>query len=896
MTATLPPPLAAAVREGATIVTPNNRLARRLRALHDDAQRTAGMRTWQAASILPWPTWLGTLWTELAERDVGRSQLLLSSAQASLLWRSIVGAQTSSAPLLDVRGAVALAQHAWTTVHAYGGGGESWRGFAAQGDDEAAFVRWADRYSSALARLRFDDVARAADGLAHAATALPMQGRAIVLAGFLELDAQQRRLVGALQAAGARVTQVDTVSDAGGRAARVEASSPRDELARALEWARERATVDPAATIAIAIEDLAERRDEVTALADDILCPQWQWPGFELVARPYNVSLGTALADSPVVATAVDLIALTVAALPVERATALVRSSYLPGASAHWPRRAAIERRWLDEGRRDVDWKDCVSALARDAVLGPRWSRLRAPTSPEPRSAPRTLAETWRIWLSEAGWPGDRALASAEFQAQAALDELLATFVSLAPVSGAMTPSEALAALRALAADTVFQPKAPRAPIQIIGVLEAAGMPFDALWIAGLSAQRWPAAPRPHPLLPLAWQRARNVPHSSAQRELAFAQALTDQLARGAPIVVASHALTVDDHPCVASTLTSHWPLADIVGPSRRSASVAFDARPPLERIVADRAPPLAANEPVRGGANLIETQSECPFRAVARYRLRADTWPRLPAGLTALERGSLLHAALAAFWRDLRTHAALIALAPSELDARIAAAVAEAMSSKLDATRAGTLPPLVLAGEPGRLAALIRQWIDACERVRQPFAVRAVEHSTSVALAGLTLAIRLDRVDELAGGGAAVIDYKSGEVPKLARTFERRPAATQLAIYALAWRAAERETPLRAVAFAQISPDAIEASGIAADDAAWPGLKLAHELPGNAPRDWAGVAAWWHDAMSALARDFAAGEAAVDPREPDVCKRCGMQALCRVDAAPVAYEPNGDA
>src|SRR5512144_1380756 len=196
MRAMLAPSLTAAAREGATIVTPNNRLARRLRALYDDAQHAAGLRTWEAASILPWPTWLGALWTELGERAPERSTHLLSTAQSSLLWRAIVGADTTpAATLLDDRGAAALAQRAWTTVHSYGAGGESWRGFAAQGEDEAAFVRWAERYSNALVRLRFEDIARAADALARAIHTLPMRERAIVLAGFLELDPQQQRLV-----------------------------------------------------------------------------------------------------------------------------------------------------------------------------------------------------------------------------------------------------------------------------------------------------------------------------------------------------------------------------------------------------------------------------------------------------------------------------------------------------------------------------------------------------------------------------------------------------------------------------------------------------------------------------------------------------------------------------
>ena len=41
--------------------------------------------------------------------------------------------------------------------------------------------------------------------------------------------------------------------------------------------------------------DLAARRDEVRALAEDILCPALQWPGQQAAARPYNLSLGSAL-------------------------------------------------------------------------------------------------------------------------------------------------------------------------------------------------------------------------------------------------------------------------------------------------------------------------------------------------------------------------------------------------------------------------------------------------------------------------------------------------------------------------------------------------------------------------------------------------------------------------
>jgi hypothetical protein len=39
-----------------------------------------------------------------------------------------------------------------------------------------------------------------------------------------------------------------------------------------------------------------------------------------------------------------------------------------------------------------------------------------------------------------------------------------------------------------------------------------------------------------------------------------------------------------------------------------------------------------------------------------------------------------------------------------------------------------------------------------------------------------------------------------------------------------------------------------------------------------------------WRDCIEQLARDFLAGRAEVDPRDPpDTCKRCGLQTICRI-------------
>ena len=53
----------------------------------------------------------------------------------------------------------------------------------------------------------------------------------------------------------------------------------------------------------------------------------------------------------------------------------------------------------------------------------------------------------------------------------------------------------------------------------------------------------------------------------------------------------------------------------------------------------------------VPGGSGVLTAQSQCAFKAFATARLGAQDWEPAEAGLTAAERGQLLHAVLHAVW-----------------------------------------------------------------------------------------------------------------------------------------------------------------------------------------------------------------------------------------------------
>ena len=900
----LPAPLRDALIAGTRVITPNKRLARRLVALYDAAQRAKGRTVWPGAVAMPWDAWLRGLWQDLIAESAKTLPRLLPPVAEAYLWQRVVNAD--GMPLMDHVGAAALAADAWSLLHAWGTGSESFRAWrdGHLTEDTAAFARWAEAFSGELARRGCMDGAMLADSLRAAAAddACWIVGE-VCLAGFNETTPQQQRLLEALGRAGMRITHCPSVGESAGTPTRAHPATPREEIAAALTWAASVLHSRPDAHVGIVIEDLVARRGEVVAMAQAILDPGAMLPGAAATARPFDMSLGEPLSALPLPAAALGLIRLASGDLPMGEAAALLRSPYLPAGTdgVGWVNRGRVEQRWLETGCKTIDFDAATDALIEvDGDLWRRWIEARRERPLASRATPREWVDRWRSWLERCGWPGDRAFDSAEWQARQAWEELLTGFAELATVEGRLSRDGALSTLQRLAQETVFAPASSPASIAILGVLEAAGLPFDALWIAGLTAERWPPAPAPNPFLPLAWQRDRGVPRSFPARELAYAQTLTALLARGAPEVVMSSAQRDGDTPLLPSALLLQWPERRVPDPAI-SYTAQIAATGALEALDDAMIPPVPPQSDTRGGAYLIGQFADCPFQAVAATRLDADPWPMPLEGLSAMERGTLIHAALAHFWRETRDQASLLQLAPEALSARIAEAALRARAA-LPARRWQQVAPAVVAGESTRLIRILIAWLTQ-ERDRPAFVVEAVEAKVTLAIGGLRLRMRLDRVDTLADGGIAIIDYKGGRAERPARWFDaRRPQAPQLGLYALACRAMAPDTAVRAVAYVQLRPDAIGAMGLAADVAAWPGLTAVAQLPGAAAgtgatsstagpthasqpafADWSAVEAWWQVHLGAAAGAYAAGHAGVSPRNPATCRRCGRQLLCRV-------------
>jgi ATP-dependent helicase/DNAse subunit B len=297
----------------------------------------------------------------------------------------------------------------------------------------------------------------------------------------------------------------------------------------------------------------------------------------------------------------------------------------------------------------------------------------------------------------------------------------------------------------------------------------------------------------------------------------------------------------------------------------------------------------------VSGGSSVLTAQSQCPFKAFATARLAAQDWKPAEAGLTASQRGSLLHAVLHAIWAGppdgIRTHADLVSL--NDRKAFVAAHVQRALARELRPHLREVMPRRYLELEEMRLTELVTQWLEY-EAARIEFEVAETEAKRTIHLAGLTLDLRLDRVDRLKDGSQLVIDYKSGNVSPSSWDLPR-PDDVQLPLYA--GFALDPDEVLGGLVFAKIRAGDQGFSGRVGDAAAtlFSGLKGYNPLvryPFTVEQ-----LLDWRDCIERLAKDFLSGKAEVNPRDPieETCKRCGLQTLCRIHENEAQLEADDD-
>lgn len=857
----LHPGLLAALDDGYTVLAPNRRAAHSLRLAYGGHLLANGQRAWLTPDVLTMRAWLERLWFRVRPT----SQRLLSAQQVLVLWERIVSESPAAVPLLNPSSAARAAARSWDLAQAYG---ISLADIAAEGGDEAeAFAGWARQFEEYCDRRGWLPPARIVHELARCEALPPAR---IQLALGQEPTPAERALLKRLVEQGSRLLP-DPAPASPGRTRVFPAPDADQEVLYAAWWARDQLEAGRK-SIGLVVPALATRRHVLRRVLEDVFVPASRRSGEAARNVPFTIEASGALTEFPLVSTAMDVLVLVKGDAPSTVAGRLLRSPFLAGFAQEASARALADARLRSQ--RIEQWD--VSALERLAgangcpVLATRLAGMRAAL---PRGGETATASEWAVrflalWKAS-GWPGDRVPDSDEQQTLVKLNDALSSFGGLDDLLGKVSFRAALAQFQQWVSSTAFEPQTLSAPITVVDPESVSGMRFEALWIMGCESTRMPPAPEPDRFLPLRLQQRAGIPDASvvatrerAEREFSALRGIADQ-------IVCSWSRHVEDAEQTPSPLLDGFErLTESIDAPPTLGGWLQRQRPSLDQLDDADAPPVRSGR-ASGGARVVELQAACAFRAQAELRLGARPLEQVSPGVDARERGNLLHKALETLWGEFRGQQGLLAV-PAE-------ALREHVFQTLDRLSV----PLLRGASPHRARLLAieveiatRKLCEllALERERQPFSVlERPEYAETYTAAGLTLDLKIDRIDILeAQGGEVVIDYKTGQSSKPSKWWGDRPEQPQLPLYAVARRA-----HLAAVTFALLNAKESGFSGVAVRDGILPGVR-------QAKAEWQGLLDDWQRAVDGLIAGYARGDARVDPL-PQACKACHLASLCRI-------------
>jgi ATP-dependent helicase/nuclease subunit B len=352
-----------------------------------------------------------------------------------------------------------------------------------------------------------------------------------------------------------------------------------------------------------------------------------------------------------------------------------------------------------------------------------------------------TLREAASTLSGEAAWAGPAGRAAAD---------LFAAAEPAAQAGGRIAPAALVAMLEQLLAGVAVRPPYGQHPrIFIWGLLEARLQQADLTILAGLNEGVWPPLPAPDPWLAPRLRHELGLP--SLERRIGlcahdFAGAL------GGREVLVTRARRDARAPAVASRLWLR--LEAMTGGLTRSRAQKWWAqaidRPALYRPAGRPEPsPDPKLRPRRISVTDVDRLKADPYAFYARKMLALPALDEVDAEPSAAFRGSAVHKVLETWMKEDDCD-------PARLRARAEALLSEASAH----------PLLRALWQPRLLEAI--DWIAsevAANRAagRRPLRAEAWGERE---VAGVILQGMADRIDRLADGGLAIVDYKTGTPP----------------------------------------------------------------------------------------------------------------------------------
>ena len=490
-----------ALDDDGAVITANQRLARALTAAWSETQLRDGRNTWLTPKIYPWNGWLARLMAAVS--DPSAVPRRLDAASATILWERCLSKRLPDG-VLGINGVVRQAQSSWSRLNEWNVGIPALLSTAAS-QDEKLFAGAAADYLDLLETGNWTDASGTASHVAAAIKegVIDLPPR-VTLAGFDRLSPVTNIVLQAVSAAGCQVITLDSPQPEA-PAEIAEFDNDSAELRAAGAWARQIIEGKPDARVAIVYPGLETGAEHALRCIRDGLLPGWQMTG-RAHCTAVEISYGRPLAEYPAVATALTLLRWTSRGLSGAEISPLILSPFFRADTAGVRERLELafrefpDREWTPRDFRKILGITSTGSEAQTftSILS---TIAEVAENADGQFPPAECIRLVDELLEHCGWPGEKSLDSETFQLINRWRELLNEFARVEAVMPILKLSQAIRRIERLAADALWQPETSPGVVQVLGPLEAAGMAFDAIWVAGMDASNWPPPSRPAPFI-----------------------------------------------------------------------------------------------------------------------------------------------------------------------------------------------------------------------------------------------------------------------------------------------------------------------------------------------------------------------------------------------------------